>query len=753
MPYQFQQPLEVNDFSGGFTDNYLDGPINSGQVVENFLIQKNKKLLSRSGTVIYDSTNYQIPSGANRIGRLINHPQNQLFTQSESHLYYIATGTYNELKGPVDNNVAFPGNLSSNYISHSKWKNHVFAVTDSLTNPVKIYQDNLGAWQIRQAGLPALASSPTVAGTAGSLNYLYRLFMKYTYFVGTIQFEEDGPTLLVEKDSVTDGPKSISGIPVLANGGTGLYDTANITIEIYRTEGDATTYYKLGSVTNGTTTFSDTVTDAVLVTHAQIYTAGGVLDRDPAPPAKFIHIVNNTAIYGGVVEGGITYTSKYRMSVPNNPNHCPGALSDELELPITGINSVGIYPIIFCRDRMYRIEGIFDETGNGNPILREISRTKGCISNNGIIQIQGGLVFPGVDQFYFTDGYTVTPIDIHHVTSYKALVSSSSFEQKITGRYDSRENRVYWCVCDGTSTGDNNKIWVLDLNFPTSLTPESPFTKLANTGSWIPTDIEFIGTDLIIADERGYLFKIDDTRQTDPQVNTAVNPSTWNTTAVIWDFVHVATSFGTTKYFKFVPSIDLQAKNTSNVTIQVSYCNEDSGVFVPVKEIRVRDGIDWGTPGIDWGSDTVDWNTTKMIRALRRTKSGSLRSVYKQLQITNAYTIIYASDQLSTADIDAAAKTLTLTDLTLSFGDEVVNYYVSFAADSYVNQYLITTRNSATVITYSDSSNMSSTLAASKWQISGYTKNEQLNLLSFSMQNALVGENKTVWRGVTGGNA
>lgn len=749
---QFSQPIEVNDFSAGFTDNYINGPLNAGQKMENFLIEKNKHLTSVNGTTIYDSTNYQIPSGAIRIGKLIYHPQSQLFSQSESHLYYIASGAYNTLTGPTGND-AFPTNATTNYISTAKWKNHVYGVTDKLTNPIKFYKDNTSAWKLTQAGLPDLASSPIIANT-GAANYLYRFFYKHTYYVDTIQFEVNGPTTLVTASLLTTGTKSITGIPVLANGSTGNYATTVITTEIYRTENNGTTYYYVGSVTNGTTTYSDTTTDAVLVTHSQIYTAGGVLDRDPMPAAKFIHIVNNVAILGGVVEDGITYTSRYRLSVPNNPDHCPGALSDDMEVPMTGLNSIGIYPILFGRDRMYRLEGIFDETGNGNPQLREISRTKGCISNNGIVQIPGGLVFPGVDQFYFTDGYQVRPIDIHHVTSYKSLVSSSAFEQKITGRYDSRENRVYWCVNDSSASGDNNKIWVLDLNFETALSPMSPFIKIAPTSSWNPTDIEFVGTDLIIADRRGYLFVVNNTLQTNPEINIATNPSTWNTTAVIWDYKSCATSAGTTKYFKFWPSIDLQAKNTSNVTIQIKTCNEDSGVFTSLKEIRVRDGVDWGDPSApNWGDDGLLWNTTKMIRALRRSVAGSLRAVYRQLQITNAYTVIYASDNISTGNINSVAKTLTLTNLTLSFGTEVVNYYLSFAADNYVNQFLITARTSATVLTYYDPSNLSATLLASKWQILGYAKNEQLNLLSYSMQNAIVGENKSVWRGVTGGNA
>ncbi len=61
--YQYNPPLEVSDFSGGFSDNYIDGALNTGQVVNNFYITKNRKLLTRPGRLIYNSTYYQIPAG------------------------------------------------------------------------------------------------------------------------------------------------------------------------------------------------------------------------------------------------------------------------------------------------------------------------------------------------------------------------------------------------------------------------------------------------------------------------------------------------------------------------------------------------------------------------------------------------------------------------------------------------------------------------------------------------------------------
>jgi len=884
MPYDFSPPLEVLDFSGGFSDNYLDAPINQGQTFENFLIQKNKKILSRSGTLIYDSTAYQIPAGNQRIGRLIFHPQTELFVQSARALYYI-NSTYQTLVGPVDSNPAFSSNATTNYISDSRWKNHVYMVSDSFADPIKVYKDSSNTWRVNTAGLPSLdlegavdlanaiktaynlhiaditskhtaadttnaivaatsydfdtlvtlvtelltdfaahdlddasgagsyhqaagaagaltstvaptttqecitkladlrtqynrhdndaaahttggdrlvtvVQTPEVTGTVGTGNYLYKLHYRHTYTVGTVTFEVQGATLEISGLLLSTGTKTVSSIPAISNGSTRCYDTATITCDVYRTENAGTVFYYVGRVTNGTTSFSDTVTDAVLVDNPTIYTNGGALDHDTPPRAKFIHVVNNTTIFANVKEGSVNYPTRFRQSVPGSPDHCPESLGDDVEIPITGLNSVGLYPIICGRDRTYRLEGIFDELGRGTVQSREISRTKGTVSNLSMVQIPGGLVFAGIDQFYFTDGYRVSPIDVHHVESYKELVSLAAYEQKISGRYDSAENRVYWCVADKTTNADNNKLWVLDLNFPTALSPESTFTKFSNTDSWSPTDVEFYTNasairTFVIADTRGYLFKFNDNTFTDPDINTATNPSTWPTNQVIYNYKSFATSFGTVTNFKFVPSITLQAKNVGDVTVQINSNNEDSGLFKALKPIRKRGGITWGDPNILWNSGSIEylWNVNALIRELRLFPAGNLRMVYKQIQITNAYTIIINSDTFGTGNISDSAKTLTLTDVTQSLPTDIVNYHVSFAADSYTKDFQILTRNSATVLTFSDASNLSVTASASAWVIKGYRKGEQLSLLSYTLANALLGQHQTVYRGETGGNA
>lgn len=883
--YQFQSPLEVSDFSGGITDNYIDCPLNQYQKADNLLIEKNKKLISRYGTVIYDSSATRITGNA-RIGAMINHPASELWFQTGAEIYRITGGAFSELVGPVDSNNFMSASTVSNYISHSQWQNHVYAVSDGMDDPKKIYKDSGGTWRLRSAGLPALelegaidlanairtayeahranatehtaadstnvisapaahslatlitlvtelltdfnaheadddagAGSfhdaqeagdatlsstaapttlaecitrladlrskynthdadttshdvgsqhqvsaqklPTITSGAGALTFIYAFFYRYTYTVGDVTFENVSSVATVSQGSLDSGTKSIANIPAIANGSTRCWDTSTITVEIYRTIASGTTFYRVGSVTNGTTTFSDTVSDANLVNNQRIYTDGGVLEHDQPPPAKFCVIVNDIGWFFGVKEGSTTHATRWRQSLPGNPDACPESLSDDVETDFTGASSIGVYPIAFCRNRVYRMEGFYDRFGRGNVQEREISREKGTVSHNSIVRIPAtafspaGLVFAGTDGFYFTDGYSVKPISTHLVTSYKALVTTTAQEKRIYGRYDSAENRVYWAMSATSSSTDNDKLFVLDLNFPPVKDTEWVFTTMSNSNSWGASAIEFYGTTFVVADYRGYVFKFDTSTLTDPKVDTGVAVSSWSTSAITYDYRSFATTFGSVSTFKFIPSITMQCKNRGNVSIQIKSNNEDSGVFRDLKEVRVRDGITWGDPNVEWNDPDINylWNSSKIIRVLRLFPSGHLRTVYKQIQITNSDTIIYNSDTLGVATSSGSANTMTLDDVSQTLPTDIVDYKVAFSNDSYENEFTISARNSATQLTYSDGSNLAPTASGLGWIIRGTRKSEQINLLSFALNFAPVYQHQDAYRGNTGGNA
>lgn len=867
----------MSDFSGGITDNYIDGGLNTAQTLNNFYITKNKKIKTRPGRLIYNSTYYQIPAGNQRVGALIPHPASQLFIQSARALYYIDSG-WQTLVGPVSSNPAFSSNAVTNYIAWDKYRKHTFMVSDSYADPIKVYKDSTSTWRVRTAGLPrvdlegaidlandlktkynlhrvsgtrhgtndtvnvisasdaydfstlvtlvtelltdinahltdaalpagwafhraqetpsqvlssttaptsvdeclsrlddlkakynshdanntthnagasnttSVVYNPSISGSAGTDNFLYRFMYYYEYTVGDVLFRDFGPTLEVEANSLTSGTKTVSNIPAIANGTTRCYDTANIKVKIARTEANGKVFYIAGEVTNGTTTFSDTVSDVTLADSEPLYTNGGALDNDPPPPAKFFKVVNNVGIYAHVKEGTIVYPSRVRLSKPGDIDSCPESFTDDVEDDITGLSSISIYPMLFCRERFYRMEGFFDATGRGTIAFREVSRVKGSVSDRGIVQIPQGLVFPGVDGFYFTDGYTVTPISIHLVETYKDIVSSTTIEKQIEGIYDSEENRVIWTCQRDSSSSDNDCHFVLDLNF--GLRADSVFLTQDGDDSWRNTCLAVYNGTILMGDKRGYIFKFDDNTLTDPKVDTTVAPSSWDTQVIIYDYTSFATSFGSAKVYKFVPKITVEAKNETNIALQINSNNNDSNLFSPLKEINFLENITWGDPTIVWDDTDHEypWNVAKIVDAKRRFPSGGLRCNYKQVQFTNAYTNIYRSDDFSTSNIDTSVFSVTLTDSSFSWPTDIVDYFISFESDDYTLDYMITSRDSATVLTYSDPARTSATASGQKWLIKGYRKGEVLHLLSYAIENAYVSSIQKTYRGVVGGN-
>lgn len=548
---------------------------------------------------------------------------------------------------------------------------------------------------------------PQLSGTGGTANYLYRLLYYYQYYVSDVLEEDFGPTLELTLSNVTTGTKSIANIPAIANGSTRCYDTANIKVKIYRTVDAGSDFYYVGQVTNGTTTFSDTVTDATLITNDLIYTAGGILDNDPPPRAKFITVANDFAVYSNLKIGTQNYPNSFSSSIPSDIDSAPGSFQDEIDVALTGASTFGIYHILFGRNRITRLEGFIDEQGRGAIFKKEVSRTHGTISNNSIVQIPQGLVFAGEDGFYFCDGFNPPQIlSIHLIETFKTLISVAANEKKIYGEYDSLNNRVFWTTNLDSSASDNDSIFVLDLNY--ALSPESVYTTQSAQGtSFRPTALSFFNREMVQADSRGYVFKYDDNTATDPKVDTSATASHWTTYAIINDYKSCAYNFGTDTIFKWVPLITAQFKNDVNTTISILSNNADSGLFKVLKEIRSRELITWGDPSVLWGSTEFDyfWNVANVITAKRRFPAGQMRCLLKQIQITNAYTIVFKSDDFTTASINPTNKTAELVDPGVSWPDDIADYYVSFSEDEYVNEFLITSRNSNTLLTFSDPNN------------------------------------------------
>ncbi len=874
------QPFTVADFSGGITDNYLTAPSNKYRRAENFFITDEKKLITRYGSEIVSTTNY-LPGYTitnPRVGLTFQY-EDVIFENVGRNLYYNNSG-YAELVGP-SSNPALAAGTSASRSSVAFWNKHVLLTNDASGLPMKVYKDSGGVFRVRNAGLPALGSTPSASGgitkilalandikskyathiasapahTAGvdatntisasnatdltslitlvtemlvdynahekdgeksaawtyhlaeedydhsldsvvapttmaeclerledikakfnghindvrvhgtpttsvtltdngAHNYIYRFVHYYTYTIGSVAFEDFGPTTELEVSNV-DKPDvtavSITAIPTFTNGATGNYDTSNIKVKIYRTTDNGETFYYAGQVSLGTTTYSDTMSDATLEVSTLLYTDGGVLDNDPPPKAKYITVANNCAWYTHIEESSVVYPNRVRQSVQYDIDACPATFFVDLEDTITGVGSIGIYPIVFCTNRIYRLEGVYDLTGRGGIDAREISRTVGAVNHLSIVQTRDGIFFAGQDGFYFTNGYEVLKISREFNNTYKTLVSTATQKGNIYGMYEALLNRVWWAVQVDSGSADNDACYVADLNY--GIKPDTPFTTISGGLSFAPTALLYYNNTVYRSDRRGYLFTHSNDFLTDPVVSTSAAPSAWTTQAIIYDYFSAGFDFGRGDVRKWVPKIILNARNVSNVSTAINSYNDDSENPAELKEARILSNIVWGDETLVWGDADLVWNEDEILAVMRRFPAGGLRCSYKQIQFTNSFTVITNSDTFGTGTVSSVSKTVTLnTAPTKEWPSAIVGYYISFETDDYVQNFEVTERTSDSVIKFSDALNDSTAGSTTKWVLRGYRKGDILNPLDYSIMFAYMSDTQSRYNASQVGN-
>jgi hypothetical protein len=750
--------LSIEDFSGGLTDYELDAEQNQSAALNNLLINPNRKIQSAPGSVIYAANMYQVPDGNVRVCGLFSvRAYNDFFISSGEKVWRPNVTSFAELIGPTSN-PAFDTATTANFNSFAEWNEHVYITTDKILPPVKVYKDGSSVYQLRTAGLPALGTVPTTTSSGGTgSNYVYAYIYAYSYTVGTAVFQDYGPVTYVPKNNI-GAPNvnivNITAIPVLANGATLNYDTTNITVEIYRTTNNGFVFYKVGQVTNGTTTFNDNMSDATLQNQLLLYTTGDILENDPPPPSKYVTVVNGIAYYGHVKEGNEVLKNRVRQSIQDDPDSCPAELFIDVIDEIVGLSSYNDNPLVFTQGHVFRLNGQFNELGQGSVSYEDITKTIGCASHNSIVQTRFGVFWAGDDGFYWTDGFNYRKISDSINESYKLIVGSATKKSRIYGTFDKKDNRVIWAVSFDNGATDNDYFFTLDLRW--GIRDASTFTTRNNGTSFSPTAICFYDGQLIRGDRRGYILKHDAQYLTDPKIDTTTTPNLWTTAAIRWTYATPSLNFGAPQARKWVPRLLLSLGNESNVSVQIESKNDNASLNRDLKLIRYRGNVVWGDPFPIWGQDSPIWGFVTLIEEMRRFPARGLRCSFKQIILTQAFTNIYNSDSYCTATVSNALNTATLTDVTFSWPTDLVDYFISFEDDEYVKEYLISARNSATAITFVDSGNTAPD-GVQKWVIKGYPKGEVFSLLSLVLYYSIIGNNSyPTWRteqNSTGGNS
>jgi len=730
MGYNFQ-PAEVSDFTGGMTDDYVNASPKFSKELVNMQLLDNKSVRTRPGTRIENTSEPQIPTGFVRIASLKSYFDENLLVFSQKKIYYRNPSSYVSLLGPTSGN-PFENAVAYSNHSQTNWNRHVFCTTDAWDKPVKIYKDDTSTLQVRTAGLPALSSDPVLSGGVGSNSFIYGFCYKYTYLVGTQEFQDFGPIKKIQVESAS-GTINISSIPALANATGDNYDTTNIKIVIFRTLSGGIDLFQVTEISNGTTSYVDTTTDAVLVDGVPAYTQGGVPNNDPPPLAKYLHTVNNITYYGHIKTGTEVLPSTLRQSQAGDPDSVPESFFDELEDEITGVSSVADIPIVGCRKHIYRIEGAFDELGRGGMNHRRISDTVGCLSHLSMVAAEGSLFWAGKDGFYMTDGYRVSKVSDHLNTKYAQFVATlGNSTQRIKGKYIESKRWVIWTFSNddqATNLEECNIIWVMDLRWGLSVNSSLYYWE---NDQWKLSGFEQHNNKIYHADTNGYVYLFDDQELTDPKVDVTIPVSTWSQKTIIWNYLSCASNFGTDFVRKVANKILVSCKNETNISIDVTAINDDGKVTRNIKPIRWRKNFTWGDDEFVWGNPECVWYYGGMIQMDRRFPARSYRFSYLQIQLTNSFTNVINSDLAGLVITNGSLNTATLVDS--STGDwplQSVDYYLYFEWDNYTKGYKVLSRGPDTLVLEDIGNEIQD--GTWKWQLKGYKKGEITNLLGYSI--------------------
>lgn len=574
-----------------------------------------------------------------------------------------------------------------------------------------------GDYVCETIGLPPITQQLNISSAGGTGDYFIYAFIRcHKYFIGDTEYLMQS-SAKYQSISNVGAPETnnitISNIPVLENNykDSVKYPVNDIYTEVYRTVDNGSVFYLVGSVQNGNISIIDSISDSDLILKRELYTTGGILDNDMPPKCKFLHINNNVAYYANVEENGIINSSRIRLSVNNDPDSCPATNYVDVGDEITGINSLYDTVIVFCKNSIYRIEGYFDELGEGIVSPINIDKTIGCISNNSIVSTPVGVFFAGTDGFYYTDGYKIIKISNDIDKTYKLLTVTNEQKLRISGAYNKINRTVIWTVQESGQT-DCNKCFVLDLK--QGINDSMPFVTYSGT-SFKPTTLTYLENhDILRGDTRGYILKHNDTYKSDIKISTLISPANWEKETIIYNYISAASSFGTTFVRKWITKILFTARRLTDLFVSIISYNDLATSGDKVKTC----------------SEIKHTDSGELIEKKRFFPSGNdhHRCSYKQIGITNAYSAIYESSNYSNGIVNKTAKTVTL--VSGSFPTDIVDYYISFEDDSYDTQFLISSV-AAGVINVIDGSAVLPVNGTYAWKIKGYAKDQQISIDSY----------------------
>lgn len=541
------------------------------------------------------------------------------------------------------------------------------------------------------------------------------------------------------------GSAAVSNIRSLTNTASTNYSTSTMTVELYRTVTDGTVHRFLASISNGTTTYTDstndtipaTPTDTSLAEQEAVYTSGDVVDNDPPPYAKFVHVVGNVALYGYIQDAGEDFPNRVRQSIEDDIDACPGDFYVDLDFELKGLSSTRGRPLAFTTKAAYRLDGLRDELGGGQMVAEKLSDLAGCAGQASIVQIEEGVVWAGQDGFYFTDGVQVLKISEHLPLTFAALTNTETKKKRLSGVYVPLERRVYWaCQWNDDDSVENDGFIVLDLR--KGIKPAACFTTASNLA---PTSLLVYKNQFILGDKRGYTLVLDPDELSDLWLDSGATVDLWSHRAIVYTLTSVHSHLGAMEAKKWVAGIQVAAKGTHNLSLQIHSTNDGGRKEQDLVPIRFRGRLTWDDEGdaTVFGDTGIEWDNDGNVRVRRRFGAGHLRCSYKQVSFSNADVPIINSDSIGTATValtpyfgTAVLDSYAASSGTPAWLSDPVGYYLTFAHDDYETRYAVVARTSDSTLTFADPHGTGPTGSVA-WRLEGQPKGEFFYLLGYTL--------------------
>lgn len=553
------------------------------------------------------------------------------------------------------------------------------------------------------------------------------------------------------------GP-SLTNIPSLANTANTNYDTDEIEVQIYRTIDSGNTYYLVDDLDNGDTTYTDTAPDSesaggvdALDTRETLYTTGGVVENVQPPVCKYLHVVNDKAYFGYILDGGQVFKNRVIQSIPGTLDTGPLDFSVDLEDELVGLSSARKKPIAFSKTKVARLEGGYDERGQGVLTPESIADEIGCVSTASIVQTEIGVFFAGNDGFYYTDAYQIIKISIDLNETYKYRTKSEAQKSRIYGTYDRLHRRVLWTMQKNATDTDCDEIFVYYLDY--GVKPSGVFTTMSNGTYFRPSAIAMYRGDLIRGDERGLILRhnplfISDVKIPgyDPE-DLSAPVADWGTVHIPYDYTSCALDFGTISKGQYVTKIHFLGANVGNFNMQMWAVsnNRKSTHERPMAPIRYAANPRWGDPTIDWGS-SMTWKYDGGADFWRRFPDDKMRTQLKQVRFLPARMGVYKYDDYPAGSyLQTSSGFLTATLIRPpGYSDtvlptDVIGMYVAFDNDDYTAEWEIVGQ-AINVVTVANPNADFPTLGSAKWVIRGYMKEAKLAPMAYAVHFAQFGE-------------